>query len=106
MSEAEKEPDNIIEFKAPKADELPIERKQRTYTEHVHGRFEIDERNRQVLCRRCNKYIDPFVALLCLTDQMADVRYKWGLIQEYEKKERAKYDKRMLKNIEKGGAML
>lgn len=102
------EPDNILEFKPRPAGEMPIEIRHSTYEDHKHGSFLIDERERTVLCRKCNKYIDPITALLGIGEFMADVKYKLARVNEFEKKQHEIFVKKEKAREErrKGGSML
>lgn len=104
----DKFPDNILEFKPLPEDQRALSIRHRKYDDHKHGNFEINERDRTVLCRRCGNYVDPFAALCYLAEQHSDLDYKVKLINDYYAKQQAKKDADMLKRIakNKGGTML
>ncbi len=109
MSEPEeKVPDNILEFKPRPEGEMPVEIKRWSYDDHVHGSFLIDVREREVLCRRCGKLVDPFTALSLIGEHMADVKYKWDAYQAWSKKQHEEFVRKEKKREErrKGATML
>jgi hypothetical protein len=95
----ESDPDNILPFRVRDPNEPLVEFDRYKYGTHEHGRFLLNERAGTVLCQRCNKYMDPFVALCITAEQWRDQDYKFKAIQEYDLRQKKKREADRLKRV-------
>lgn len=113
--EAEKDPDNIIEFRQrpenipwdPKTENL-ADKKLRSWdvNEHKHGPFLVDEREREVTCKRCGKVLDPIYTILLMVERWHEMDWKLKAYQEADQKAKEAYERRKSRQKTRGGTML
>lgn len=97
MSEGPTAPaDNVVDFVLAPGDDAPVVRKRRDYVrvECEHKRIEVDDRERTVTCKVCDKKVDPVSALLMFADYFRHVQFREQAIADFEKREREKRDKK------------
>jgi hypothetical protein len=117
VAEEEKGPEKIIEFRQrpenapwdPKTENLAqVKRHGWTPDEHKHGPFTVDDKEREVSCKRCGKVLDPIYVICIIAEFWHEMDWKIKVYEDLKKRQDEKYAREQKRRQErqKGGTML